>query len=521
MALDTPAPDTAQPAANVIEYTVSELAQLVRRSVEDAFGYVRVRGEVSNLRRPGSGHLYFDLKDEGAVLAAVCWRGIAQSLRLPPEDGLEVVCTGKLSTYPAQSRYQIVVESVVPAGLGALMALLEERKKKLDAEGLFAEERKRPIPFLPEVVGVVTSPTGAVIRDILQRMGDRFPRRVLLWPVLVQGNEAAEQVAAAIEGFNLLPPDGPVPKPDVLIVARGGGSLEDLWPFNEEVVVRAAAASQIPLISAIGHETDTTLIDLAADLRAPTPTAAVEKAVPVRAELVLAVKDLDRRLAAATARLVDGHRTRLEGLARGLPDLVGLLTNAAQELDHWSEHMRRVMAGLIQARRVHLGELAARLRHPRELLTEARARLEGLSGRVGHGIERLLGLKGNALATAAAGLRREPLRVEIAHRRTAVEDLRGRLGRGLHRALADAEARLAAQARLLESCGYEQVLNRGFVLVRDPAGRPVTSARQARPGTSLALTFKDGERRARVEGAPTPRRRRKAPPAQDAQRRLL
>lgn len=521
MALDTPATPTPAPAANIIEYTVSELAQLVRRTVEDTFGYVRVRGEVSNLRRPGSGHLYFDLKDEGAVLSAVCWRGGAASLRLPPEDGLEVVCTGKLSTYVAQSRYQIVVESVEPAGLGALMVLLEERKRKLEAEGLFAEERKRPIPYLPEVVGVVTSLTGAVIRDILQRIGDRFPRHVLIWPVLVQGAQAAEQVAAAIDGFNRLPAEGPVPRPGVLIVARGGGSLEDLWPFNEEVVVRAAAASEIPLVSAIGHETDTTLIDLAADLRAPTPTAAAEKVVPVRAELILTIKDLDRRLAAAAQRLLGERHTRLEGLGRGLPDLTGLLANAIQDLDHWAEHLRRVMAALLQAHRSRIGELAARLRHPRELLTEARAELQGLSARLGHGFEKLSALKGTALATAAAGLRLEPLRAELARRQTAVEEISGRLGRGVARALADAGARLGHEARLLESCGYEQVLHRGFVLARDARGRPVTSAREARPGTSLNLTFKDGERRARVEGAPEPRQRPKATPAEDAQGRLL
>ena len=269
-------------AANLPEHSVSELSEAIKRTLEGRFERVRVRGEISGFKRAASGHLYMALKDENAVLDAVCWRGLAGRLTVAPEDGLEVVATGRITSYPGRSKYQIVIESLELAGEGALLKLLEERRKKLAAEGLFDPERKRPPPFLPTVIGVVTSPTGAVIRDILHRLSDRFPRRVLVWPVLVQGKGAAEQVAAAIEGFNRLEPDGPVPRPDLIIVARGGGSLEDLWAFNEEVVVRAAAGSRIPLISAVGHETDTTLIDHAADLRAPTPTAAAEMAVPVR-----------------------------------------------------------------------------------------------------------------------------------------------------------------------------------------------------------------------------------------------
>ncbi|MBU6471974.1 MAG: exodeoxyribonuclease VII large subunit, partial [Alphaproteobacteria bacterium] len=304
---------------NLPEYSVSELSGALKRTVEDAFPFVRVRGEISGLKAAASGHVYFDLKDEKAVLNAIIWKPTARALKLKPEPGMEVVCTGRVTTYPGSSRYQLIVEQMELAGAGALMALIEERKKRLAAEGLFAAERKQPLPFLPEVIGVVTSPTGAVIRDILHRLSDRFPRRVILWPVAVQGEKAAGEVAAAIRGFNALAPGGPVPRPDVLIVARGGGSIEDLMAFNEEVVVRAAAESAIPLISAVGHETDTTLIDFASDRRAPTPTAAAEIAVPVRAELVQQVRDLDNRGHRGFTRAMADRRTMLAGLARVLP----------------------------------------------------------------------------------------------------------------------------------------------------------------------------------------------------------
>src|SRR5215510_13570399 len=285
-----------EPRVNLPELTVSELSANLKRTVEDAFGYVRVRGELSNVRRPGSGHIYLDLKDEKACLSGVIFRLAAARLKVKLEAGLEVVVTGRITTYPGRSQYQIVIETLEPAGLGALMALLEERKRKLAAEGLFAEARKQLLPFLPRVIGVITSPTGAVIRDILHRLADRFPRHVLVWPVRVQGDGSAEQVAAAIKGFNALPERGRIPRPDLIIVARGGGSLEDLWSFNEEIVVRAAAESMIPLISAVGHETDVTLIDFASDKRAPTPTAAAEMAVPVRSELTAEVSSLARRV---------------------------------------------------------------------------------------------------------------------------------------------------------------------------------------------------------------------------------
>src|SRR5207248_5809029 len=294
----------AQPlASNLPEYTVSELSLALKRSIEDSFSHVRVRGEISGFKRVGSGHSYFALKDTDAVLDAVCWRQTAIRLPLKPEDGMEVICTGRLTTYPGRSKYQLVVDSIALAGIGALLRILEERRQRLATEGLFAAQRKQKLPFLPEVIGVVTSPSGAVIRDILHRLADRFPRRVLLWPVAVQGDGAAARIAAAIQGFNRLAAGGPVSRPELLILARGGGSLEDLMPFNEEIVVRAAAASMIPLISAVGHETDTTLIDHVSDMRAPTPTAAAEMGVPVREELWLACKQLDARLTATLHRL--------------------------------------------------------------------------------------------------------------------------------------------------------------------------------------------------------------------------
>src|SRR6186713_378135 len=334
----------AENLINAPEYTVSELSSSLKRTVEDAYAHVRVRGEISGFRGPhSSGHCYFALKDEGAKIEAVIWKFAHARMRFKPQEGLEVIATGKLTTYPGSSKYQIVIESLEPAGIGALMALMEERKRKLAAEGLFDEARKQLLPWLPEVIGVVTSPTGAVIRDILHRLQDRFPRRVLVWPVKVQGEGSAEQVAAAIDGFNALPERGRIRRPDLLIVARGGGSLEDLWSFNEEIVVRAAAGSMIPLISAVGHETDITLIDFASDKRAPTPTAAAEMAVPVRLELLAQVDGLARRKLACWARGLDARRTELRAAARALPAADELLAVPRQKLDALAERLPRAL----------------------------------------------------------------------------------------------------------------------------------------------------------------------------------
>src|ERR1700726_3677614 len=319
---------------NAPEFTVSELSSALKRTVEDAYGHVRVRGEITGFRGAhSSGHCYFALKDENAKIEAVIWKSALYRMRFKPQEGLEVIATGKLTTYPGSSKYQIVIEAIEPAGVGALMALMEERKKKLAAEGLFDEARKQLLPWLPEVIGVVTSPTGAVIRDILHRLQDRFPRHVLVWPVRVQGEGSAEQVAAAIRGFNALPEQGRIPRPDLLIVARGGGSLEDLWSFNEEIVVRAAADSMIPLISAVGHETDVTLIDFVADKRAPTPTAAAEMAGPVKSELIARIDGLARRALACWSRGQEHRRTELRAAARALPSADALLAIPRQRLD--------------------------------------------------------------------------------------------------------------------------------------------------------------------------------------------
>ncbi len=464
-------------AGNVAEYTVSELSQALKRVVEDQFAWVRVRGEISGFKRAASGHLYMALKDENAVLDAVCWRGVAGRLAIAPEDGLEVIATGRLTTYPGRSKYQIVIEALELAGEGALLQQFEERRRKLAAEGLFDEARKKPLPFLPDVIGVVTSPTGAVIRDILHRLADRFPRHVLLWPVLVQGEGAAEQVAAAIEGFNALPPGGAVPRPDLLIVARGGGSLEDLWAFNEEIVVRAAAASKIPLISAVGHETDTTLIDFAADRRAPTPTAAAEMAVPVRAELQAEVLNQERRMLRATARLVAERRVRVEGLARGLPRRDALLAVPAQRLDAAGERMAGAIRNLIADRRHGVANRAAKLKEPRALVAELAARLAG-------------GWK----------------LMELGARRT----------------LRDHQAHLRRVGDLLESVSFRRVLERGYAVVWDDAGQPVIAAAATAPGQAVSIEFSDGKAGARIEGG-TPRKRpkRTAKPASDKQGTLL
>ena len=345
----------SEPAANVAEYSVSEISAALKRTVEDAYGYVRVRGEISGFRGPhSSGHCYFSLKDDKARLEAVVWRGTLSRLKFKPEEGVEVVATGKLTTFAGQSKYQIVIEALEPAGVGALMALLEARRKALAAEGLFDEARKQPLPYLPRVIGVVTSPTGAVIRDILHRLADRFPTRVLVWPVRVQGETSAAEVAAAIAGFNALPEGGAMPRPDLLIVARGGGSLEDLWSFNEEIVVRAAAASAIPLISAVGHETDFTLIDYAADVRAPTPTAAAEMAVPVRSELIETVGDLGGRLAGAALRLIETNRRELRAAARALPRAEDLFAMPRRVFDELASRIGRALTANTRAHRTQL-----------------------------------------------------------------------------------------------------------------------------------------------------------------------
>ncbi|WP_123692897.1 exodeoxyribonuclease VII large subunit [Allostella humosa] len=478
---------------NLPELSVGELSQQLKRSIEEQFSYVRVRGEISGFKRHSSGHLYFALKDADALIDGVCWRGQAGRLSIRPEDGMEVVATGRLTTYPGRSKYQIVVESLELAGEGALLKLLEDRRRKLLAEGLFDPERKRRLPFLPRVIGVVTSPTGAVIRDILHRLADRFPRHVLVWPVAVQGETAAAQVAAAIRGFNALPEGGRVPRPDLLIVARGGGSLEDLWAFNEEVVVRAAAESAIPLISAVGHETDTTLIDFASDVRAPTPTAAAELAVPVRAELIQRIGDAGGRAwQALTARLRHA-RAEVEGLSRGLPDPVALLRTKEQFLDDRTERLANAAAKLVPDRAGRLDGLAARLRHPREVVRDAATRTAHLGDRLARAAAHAVRGHGTALERVAIRLDDRGLRQAIGRGERDAVALGERLRAAAAARLARAADNLALRGRMLDGLSYERVLERGFVLVQDAAGHPVTRKGETRAGQRLHLRFADGD----------------------------
>ena len=442
---------------NLPEYSVSELSASLKRTVEDAFPFVRVRGEVSKVTFQSSGHVYFDLKDEKAVLNAVCWRGTAQRLKVKPQQGLEVVCTGRISTYAGSSRYQIIVEQVELAGVGALMALLDERKKKLAAEGLFAAERKRKLPFLPDVIGVITSPTGAVLRDIMHRLDARFPRRVLLWPVAVQGERAATEVASAIRGFNALKPGGALPRPDLLIVARGGGSIEDLMPFNDEVVVRAVYEGTIPLISAVGHETDTTLIDFASDMRAPTPTAAAELAVPMRTELL------------------------------------------AQTLDFARRFLRSFTTSMSERRR-HLAQTARILPRAEQLFAGPRQRFDFAGAKLGSALKANLQDHRRALTKSATLLRPSRIVRQILLERERTITMAQRLGRAQHARLTTLGRQLESLGRIIESVSYRSVLERGFVLVRGEGGIVRRRAEKVVSGERLSLTFVDGDRSAVADG---------------------
>ncbi|SFU93752.1 Exodeoxyribonuclease VII large subunit [Methylobacterium sp. 174MFSha1.1] len=480
------------PIANVPEWSVTELATALKRTLEDAFGHVRLKGEISGYRGPhGSGHAYFSLKDGGAKIDAVIWKGTMLRLRHKPKEGLEVVVTGRITTYPGKSAYQIVVDSLEPAGAGAWMALLEERRRLLAAEGLFDAARKRPVPYLPTVIGVVTSPTGAVIRDILHRLADRFPRPVLVWPVRVQGEGAAEEIAAAIHGFNALEPGGAIPRPDVLIVARGGGSIEDLWCFNEEIVVRAAAASTIPLISAVGHETDVTLIDHASDRRAPTPTGAAEMAVPVLHELLIDLDSLSRRHAGALLRLVDQRRGELRGLTRALPGPEALLAQKRQRLDLAEARLAPALAANARDAQGRLNRaLQGLARNPPSLrLARARERLAAIDHRPRHALERVLAVQGERLNGLSRRLEQAP-------------------GHGLERLA----GRLSRATALFSSLNYRSVLARGYALVLDEAGTPVGSAEAARAAGRVTVEFADGRVAATVEGASPPESPQKSPP---------
>jgi exodeoxyribonuclease VII large subunit len=490
--MESTAPDQA--ISNVPEFTVSELSFALKREIETTFPRVRVRGEISQPSFPRSGHCYFRLKDENAVLDGVAWKTTIPRLGLKIEEGMEVIATGKLTTYAGSSRYQIIVDRLELAGEGALLKLLEDRRKRLQAEGLFDLDRKRPLPFLPEVVGVVTSPSGAVIRDILHRLADRFPRHVLVWPVAVQGDKAAAEVAAAIAGFNRLPEMGPVPRPDILIVARGGGSLEDLWAFNEEIVVRAAAASTIPLISAVGHETDTTLIDFVSDRRAPTPSAAAEMAVPVRADLMGQTLDFGKRTMACMNRVLREANLAVSGLARGLGDPLRLIEERQQRLDVSGERLRLATQQMVNRRSAELA--AARLVSPNMVIAAKEQLLVGEARALRSAMERF---KGDTLQ-------------KIGRTSDRLEQYGERLRRCGTELLEHGRRQVDQFGKLLESYSFHSVLNRGFALVRNQDGHPVLVAAETHAGDTISVEFADGRIGAKVTEGLTAAPRVVAPP---------
>ncbi|MBU2981835.1 exodeoxyribonuclease VII large subunit [Lentibacter algarum] len=463
--------DDPEEGANAPEFSVSDISGAIKRLIEGEFAHVRIRGEVGRVSRPRSGHLYLDLKDDKAVINGIIWKGVASRLQVQPEEGMEVVAVGRLTTFAGQSRYQIIIEEIRPAGVGALMAMLEKRKQMLAAEGLFAPELKKPIPYLPQIIGVVTSPSGAVIRDILHRLRDRFPRKVLVWPVAVQGDKSAGEVARAIEGFNAMSQGGAMPRPDLLIVARGGGSVEDLWSFNEEIVARAVAASDIPLISAVGHETDTTLIDFVSDKRAPTPTAAAELAVPVRLELMAWVNEQGARMSTALTGNVERRGQRLRDLARAIPRPESLVEPARQRMDRAAERLPAALRHGVQTRQVTLSEVTGSLRP--SILTRAvsgeRQRLTGLSAR----------------------MNLQALQADMQRKQTDLTRLTKRIsdtGRAQLRSLTE---RLEATDRLRETLSYKATLGRGYAVVRGESGVVTTKKAAAKAG-ALEIEFADG-----------------------------
>ena len=476
------------PASNMPELSVTELSMALKRTIETAYDHVRVRGELGRVTIARSGHMYADLKDDKAVLNTIMWKGQVPRLPFRPEEGLEVIATGRLSTYPGRSNYQLIADSLRPAGVGALMALLEERKKKLTAEGLFDEHHKKRLPFLPVTVGVVTSPTGAVIRDILHRIRDRFPVRVILWPALVQGDTAAPQITAAIRGFNaMIGAD----RPDVLIVGRGGGSIEDLWPFNEEDVVRAAFESEIPLISAVGHETDTTLIDFVSDARAPTPTGAAEIAVPVRSELQLQLDDIGQRLKRALVRNIRRGAERVE--ATRLPRPERLLETKRQRFDAVGERLPRALETQVERRGARLDAIGAGLVSPKQIVREKQGKLETLASRLGAGLSQAASKKRIAFARSASRLRPEPLVSDTRRARKALSDTARRARPALDRILAAKHRAFASEEKLLETLSYQATIQRGYAIVRDANGKVLRTISQVADEKEVGLTLADGQ----------------------------
>ena len=485
------------PQTNLLELSVSELSGSIKRTVETAFDHVRVRGEISGYRgQHSSGHAYFCLKDDRSRIDAVIWKGTFPRIKFRPEEGMEVIATGKVTTFPGSSKYQIVIEALEPAGAGALMALLEERRRRFAEEGLFDQARKRPLPFLPRVIGVVTSPTGAVIRDILHRITDRFPVHVVVWPVKVQGEGSGEEVAAAIRGFNALGETGPVARPDLLIVARGGGSLEDLWSFNDEIVVRAAAESSIPLISAVGHETDWTLLDHVADIRAPTPTGAAEMAVPVKADLEAQMASLAARLRGCASRQMDHRRQSVRALVRALPSLDQLLALPRRRFDEAASGLGRGLERTTVVKRRGLEQATAGLRL--DLLINRVAERRRFVGeqvlRKERCLERHMLKEHNRVARAATSLSALPARLngQLQRERQRVGSLMRHADTALSHALIRNCALVVGQDRVLQSLSYKNVLNRGYAVIRDASNKPLTRAAAIDSGQALAIEFADG-----------------------------
>jgi exodeoxyribonuclease VII large subunit len=486
--------------SNLPEFTVSEISGAVKRTLETTFGRVRVRGELTEVKRYPSGHIYLSLKDENSKISGIVWKGSVSKLGMVPENGTEVVATGRITAYSERSSYQLIIERMEYAGAGALLARIEMIRQRLAAEGLFDADRKRPLPVLPRVIGVVTSERGAVIQDIKITIARRFPTTILVWPVPVQGGGAADQIAAAIAGFDAIPEDGDVPRPDVLIVARGGGSLEDLMAFNEEIVIRAAAACRIPLISAVGHETDTTLIDFVSDRRASTPTAAAEMAIPARIDLIANLAQKSSRLLGSLNRLVQESRLRLARAERGIPDLPALLGSARQRLDDRAERAMLALPSLLARRRVVLTSIERRLPDPRSLTAAARETIRDRDLRLRLAAPGLVATRRSGLDMASQRL------AGAVHR--AMTTLRGKADRVLGRvsdaplraSLREARAHLSGLGPRLEAASPMALLQRGYVLVTTPAGQPITSAAAVKPGGKLRLHFGDGEVDAIAQG---------------------
>ena len=486
--------------SNMPEYSVSEISGAVKRTLETTFGRIRVRGELTEVKRYPSGHIYLALKDEGAKISGVVWKTAVPRLGMVPENGTEVIATGRISSYGERSSYQLIIERMEYAGVGALLARIEMIRQRLAAEGLFDAARKAAIPRLPGVIGVVSSERGAVIQDIRTTIARRFPRRILLWPVPVQGEGSAERIAAAIAGFDAMPAGGDPPRPDVLIVARGGGSLEDLMAFNEEIVVRAAAACTIPLISAVGHETDTTLIDHVSDRRAPTPTAAAEMAIPARADLVADLAHKASRLVSGLNRLAQESRLRLNRAERGIPDLPGLLGSARQRLDDRVERALLALPSLVARRRMVLTAIERRLPDPHKLTAAARDAVRDRSLRLRLSAPNLLGGRRSGLELASQRLAGGVHRA-LTTLRARAERVMGRVSEApLRASLREARAHLSGLGPRLEAASPMALLERGYVLVTNQAGAPITRAAAVKPGGRLRLTFGDGQVDAVAQG---------------------